>query len=247
MQCSNPSHERAAPAGWPQACILALGERYPGFGSDSPDEIAAPLSLRHCHDFPTLLASLRSHKPDLVLLNDDGCVAPPLSAVIASIRAEADIPCVLRSARMDREQDRIAALDAGYDDCIGHTVSDDETLARIRAVLRRTLRHRPAATASVPSRAWRISPERRELYAPDGTACGLTSAEFDLLHTLAKHRGAVVSREVLSQAVFRRAWYPQDRGIDNLTARLRRKLAALSRNSQVVKPVRGVGYAFTGF
>lgn len=250
MQCSNLSAEQADTGPWPQARILAVGAHRPIPADGASGAAPLRLSLRHCDDLPALLACLRTHRPDLVLLDDDGRLGPPVVDIIAFIKAEADTPCVLRSARMDCEDERIAALEAGCDDCIGPSVSAKETLARLRAVLRRASPRRPhpeAAPVPPSARAWRVSPERRELYTPEGTPCDLTSAEFDLLHTLVKHRGAVVSREVLSQAVFRRAWYPQDRGIDNLAARLRRKLSARSRNAQVVKPVRGVGYAFTGF
>jgi two-component system phosphate regulon response regulator OmpR len=201
------------------------------------------LSIQPCNDLEGVLTSLRADEPDLVLLNDDGLLPNPALVIIKSVRTSSDVPCVLRSLRVDDEQERVDVLEAGCDDWISHEASETEVKARLRAVLRRTLSPR----RPIQSRAWRLSPERRELYGPDGRACELTSAEFDLLHTLVQHRGAVVSREALSQAVFRRAWYPQDRGIDNLAARLRRKLSPNSRNAQVVKPVRGIGYAFTGF
>jgi two-component system phosphate regulon response regulator OmpR len=196
-----------------------------------------------------LLSSLRAHQPDLILLNDDGHLRAPLPEILAAIKAEADVPCVLRSLQVDDEEGRIAALEGGCDDWISFGVSEREAAARIHAILRRTARHRPASPrpAARPERAWRLSPERRELFGTDGQPFDLTSAEFDLLHTIVQHRGAVVSRDVLSRAVFRRTWYPQDRGIDNLAARLRRKLAGRSRNPEVVKAVRGIGYAFTGF
>jgi two-component system phosphate regulon response regulator OmpR len=214
-----------------------------------PGRELAALSVQYCADVAVLLSSLRADQPDLILLNDDGHLRMPLPQILASIKAAADVPCVLRSLRADDEEGRIAALEGGCDDWISFGVSEHEAVARIRAILRRTTRQRPTGPGpgARPERAWRLSPERRELYDPDGQPFDLTSAEFDLLHTIVQHRGAVVSRDILSRAVFRRTWYPQDRGIDNLAARLRRKLAGRSRNPQVVKAVRGIGYAFTGF
>ncbi|WP_376094442.1 response regulator transcription factor [Roseomonas sp. CCTCC AB2023176] len=214
-----------------------------------------------CGGTDPLLRRLQQQPPRLVLLHWGETTPTPALETVRQVRDVSDVPCILRARQPDSVTDRVAALESGADDWIPVEVTIREVLARIRAVLRRAGHDTAAARydealaqrrSSLPlppaaTRHWRLSPERRELYAPGGTPCGLTSAEFDMLHVLVQQRGAPVPRDTLSVAVFRRPWYPQDRGIDNVAARLRKKLATWSRNPQVIKPVRGIGYVFTGF
>lgn len=201
----------------------------------------------------SLLRRLEQMPPRLVLLHWTDLSRGPAMDVVRQVRGVSDVPCILRAGQPDNVTDRVEALESGVDDWISADVTIREVLARIRAVLRRAgepARTRADAPAHPPLAArghWRLSPHRRELYAPGGEACGLTSAEFDMLQTLVQQRGEPVSRDVLSQAIFRRPWYPMDRGVDNVAARLRKKLEGRSRNPQVVKPVRSIGYVFTGF
>ncbi|WP_426955040.1 response regulator transcription factor [Muricoccus radiodurans] len=215
------------------------------------------LRAETCEAVPSLFRRVEATPPNLLLLHWMGGPVSPALEVVSQVRAVADVPCVLRARQPDSADDRVAGLENGMDDWISADVTSREVVARIRAVLRRAGPRDGAAPAAMPSpprpdaaangKVWRLSPQRRELYDPDGEPLALTSAEFDFLHALAQQRGLPVSREALSQAVFHRPWYPQDRGIDNVAARLRRKLSAKSRNPQVIKPVRSVGYAFTGF
>ena len=205
-----------------------------------------------------LLRRLEQTPPRLILLHWAAAASLPAVEVMLRVRGVSDVPCILRAREPDNATDRVAALEAGADDWISPEATMREVLARVRAVLRRAGQPAAPRDAAPPTDApvvpasprpqhWRLSPERRELYIPGGDACGLTSAEFDLLYALVRHRGAPVSRDVLSQAMFRRPWYPQDRGVDNVAARLRKKLAEHSCNPGVIKPVRSIGYVFTGF
>lgn len=234
---------------------LTNGERMAGYLAEN----GLPADVLDGTD--PLLERLEKRPPRLVLLHWGEDSRTPAIEAVRRVRDISDVPCILRARQPDSVTDRVAALESGADDWIPVEVTIREVLARIRAVLRRAGHHATAArydealaqrVADVPlapatPRHWRLSPERRELYAPGGTPCGLTSAEFDMLHALVQQRGAPVSRDVLSQVVFRRPWYPQDRGVDNIAARLRKKLATWSRNPQVIKPVRSIGYVFTGF
>jgi two-component system OmpR family response regulator len=120
-------------------------------------------------------------------------------------------------------------------------------LARLRAVLRRAslASRRPlrlaeeTADARVIEGGWRLSAHRRAVVAPDGgAALPLTGAEFELLRLLAGAQGEPVDRETISRSVFRRPWQIEDRAVDGLVKRLRRKLRA-----DAIASVRGVGYA----
>jgi hypothetical protein len=81
-------------------------------------------------------------------------------------------------------------------------------------------------------------PARRGLLAPDGRAVRLTSAEFELLRLLAAASGDPVGREAISRTVFRRPWRVEDRAIDGLVKRLRRRIGI-----DAIATVRGIGYA----
>jgi DNA-binding response OmpR family regulator len=81
---------------------------------------------------------------------------------------------------------------------------------------------------------------------PDGSLLDLTGAEFDLLATLAAMPGEVQTREALTQQVFRRAWRPGDRAVDNAVLHLRQKLAP-DMGERCIITIRQVGYVFIGF
>jgi len=215
--------------------------------------------LARFHDNPSEILSEMAHgAPDLILLQSKAERASFTIDLVRQIRAVSAVPCILHARSPDQDSDRVLGLESGIDDWISSAVAAREVLARVRAVLRRSATIvRPLALIQQPllpqtlndaaPRSWRLSPEQRELYTPAGAPCGLTTAEFDLFHILARKRGVPVTRDALSLAVFRRPWVPDDRGIDNVAARLRRKLAQHSLNPEVIKPVRGVGYLFTGF
>ena len=76
--------------------------------------------------------------------------------------------------------------------------------------------------------------------------CELTTAEFNLLTILVERPGRVLSRDELMDLLKGHDWTPLDRSIDGLVGRLRKKIERGSENPQLIKTVRGVGYAFAG-
>ncbi|MBR0656787.1 response regulator transcription factor [Plastoroseomonas arctica] len=199
----------------------------------------------------SLLSRMEGHPPGLVLLQAGAGSPDALIAMLSEIRARSPVPCILHAQEPDQVAQRVHGLENGVDDWIPAATAPREVLARIRAVLRRSRRSAIVSTVPpanpTPPGTWHLSVERRELFTADGSACLLTAAEFDLLWVLVQTPGVPVAREVLSQSVFRRSWFPYDRGLDNLVARLRRKLAAHSKNANIIRPIRGAGYAFTNF
>jgi DNA-binding response OmpR family regulator len=75
----------------------------------------------------------------------------------------------------------------------------------------------------------------------------LTTAEFNLLDILVRNPGQPLDRDQMSRAVLGRPFNSLDRSIDNLVARLRRKLGDPARAPRMIKTTRAVGYVFTGF
>ena len=105
------------------------------------------------------------------------------------------------------------------------------------SILRRS---RPICTSIVRSKG----PAARRLTGPDGQEVPLTAGEYELLLTLARHPGRVLSRDFLLEATRGRAAGPFDRTIDVQIGRLRRKIEPQPDEPQIIKSVRGAGYLF---
>lgn len=174
--------------------------------------------------------------------------------VARTIRAKRNIPIVMISGKGDTI-DRVVGLELGADDYITKPFHMREVLARVRAVLRRYEAGQgaptvDAAAAAVPARitfdGWTIDPPRREVRTPDGGPCDLTTAEFNLLLLFIERPGRVLSRDEIMDLLKGHDWTPLDRSIDALVARLRKKIEPESDRPQLIKTVRGVGYAFAG-
>ncbi len=202
-----------------------------------------------------LKRALAAPAPDLVLLQRrrDGRSGVPF---LMRLRAASATPCVFRALGADDEWDRIAALEAGADDYVTACMGMRELAARLRRVLERAAIRDEEARVPVPgptapeelelAAGVTLSVRRRDVFLHNRSACDLTSAEFELLHVLVRAAGHPVSRDALAAAVLRRPHYPEDRALDNLVLRLRRKLASADPSDCLIKAVRGIGYAFTG-
>lgn len=193
------------------------------------------------HSWGAAQSELASRQPSLVLLDQR---LGPVDTVtrVSEFRAATDAPIVFLTAN-GMETDRIVALELGADDFLVKPVSGRELVARARAHVRRgsARARRPVQRRS----GWRLDVQHRALHRPDGSEVDLTSAEFNLLAALTDAEGRTVDRETLTRAVLQRGWNADDRSLDNLVARLRRKLGPGGDRS--IATMRGLGYAFTDF
>jgi DNA-binding response OmpR family regulator len=191
--------------------------------------------------------------PDIVVLDQMLGVTTGLE-VLRQIRSSCPVPVVMLTG-LDDHVDRVVGLESGADDYIGKSATPREILARLRAVLRRngalladpSPRFDIASPPAAPRGAWHFSLARRQLHRPDGAEIHLTSAEFELLRALFENKGAVCSRASLSATVLGRPYRPDDRSIDTLVAKLRRKLEPDPNTHSMIKSVRPHGYVFVGF
>jgi DNA-binding response OmpR family regulator len=189
-----------------------------------------------------LIEAATAGTADAVLLVPESLAGANGIAAIRSLRAISGVPCVVVATPEDTPADRVGALDAGADEVLHGGIPVPEAIARIRATLRRA---RPATTAvdiaATPNLTpWRLLANGRCLSPPFGPARRLTSAEYELVAMLAAAQGTAVDRETISRQVFRRPWRPDDRAVDSLVKRLRRKMP-----TDAIHSVRGVGYALT--
>jgi two-component system response regulator CpxR len=166
--------------------------------------------------------------------------------VLRRIRAQSSLPILMLTARGE-DVDRIVGLEVGADDYLPKPFNPRELIARIRAILRRTQSESATLT---PGRQARIVVGDLHLDPGARTVeCGgqfleLTGAEFDLLEALLRAAGRVVRREELSENVFGRPLFPEDRSIDVHISNLRRKLGQRCGSAERIKTLRGAGYLF---
>jgi two-component system response regulator BaeR len=194
----------------------------------------------------TLMASgeraveeIRRHPPDLVVLDlmlpgKDGLT------ICREVRAFSDLPILILTAKVD-EVDRLVGLEMGADDYICKPFSPREVVARVKAVLRRT---RPGASPQrIESGALILDTATRQV-SVSGSPLHLTPNEFDLLKALMSHPERVFERSDLIALVQGYDFEGYDRTIDSHIKNIRKKVAALLPDCQVIKTVYGVGYAF---
>ncbi|MEO7795764.1 MAG: response regulator transcription factor [Thermoanaerobaculia bacterium] len=161
------------------------------------------------------------------------------------VRAASAIPVLVLTCR-DDEVDRVLGLESGADDYVVKPFSPRELVARVRAILRRTVHPEPAKGApAVMHGAVRVDPGShlatwREIAVP------LTRIEFDLLYLLFKVPNRVFSREELVDRVYRGEALVSDRTIDSHVKGVRRKFQLLGASADPIETVFGVGYRARG-
>lgn len=161
--------------------------------------------------------------------------------VLKLIRAQSTLPVIMLTAKGD-DIDRIIGLEVGADDYISKPCSPRELLARIRAVLRRTL-VAPSAVqpAAIHAGAIVLDPLRRQVEC-GGESVDLTSTEFNVLEVLARRPGAPVSKKELSEIGLGRPIGRFDRSIDVHVSSIRQKLGPSPSGQPRILTVRGFGY-----
>ena len=195
------------------------------------------------------LAACESFHPDIVLLDLE---LPDVNGMellgrFAAVPGRGVIVVTVAGA----EAQRIAGLEHGADDYIVKPAPLRELAARIRAVHRRLGR---AAPLPAPSPGEPSAPEtgtdarvrcdlaHRQLLGRNGAASPLTEAEAAALQALLEARGAAVSRARLSEVALKRALHAEDRSVDQIVLKLRRKIATFAASERVILSMRRLGY-----
>ncbi len=188
-------------------------------------------------DGQSALQIVAREKPALLVLD---IMLPELDGweVCRRLRVENNqIPILMLTARSD-DVDKILGLELGADDYLTKPFNPRELVARIKAILRRGERTAPSLEKPIHLGDVVIDPASREV-SLRGVTIPLRAQEFDLLLTLAQHKGIVLTREQLLEKAWGYAYYGQSRTVDVHIGHLRRKLAG----SQVhIETVTGVGY-----
>ena len=179
---------------------------------------------------------VRTHGAALVLLD---LMLPGKSGldVCKALRAATDVSIIMLTARVD-EIDRLLGLELGADDYICKPFSLREVVARVKAVLRRLKR------AGAPQEGGLALDESGYRATIGGKDLGLTAVEFQLLKVLASHPGRIYTRDQLMDTMYRDERIVSDRTVDSHVKKIRKKIAAVLPDREIVRSVYGVGYKY---
>jgi DNA-binding response OmpR family regulator len=173
---------------------------------------------------------------DLMLPEVDGLV---VCQAMRSDPTTASIPVIMLTARGE-EADRVAGLELGADDYVTKPFSPKELSARVTALLRRASRQPPSG-AVLTYGAITIDPDRHAVTS-DGDEVRLTAKEFLLLQYLVRHKGRVLSRDLLLTDVWGYHYTGGTRTVDVHIRRLREKLPQLG---EAIETIKQFGYKLT--
>jgi len=200
---------------------------------------AAGFRTHESHHGDEGLRAARELSPALIVLD---VMLPGTDGleITRRLRRESDVPILMLTARTG-EGDKILGLELGADDYLTKPFSPRELVARVRALLRRAggaLRDETLVRGEL-----RIDPGRREVQR-GRERIELTTLEFDVLYALAARPGLVFSRESLMNSVWGEDRIVDDRSIDSLVSRLRKKLESDPAHPVYIQTVWGAGYRF---
>jgi two-component system response regulator BaeR len=170
---------------------------------------------------------------DLMLPGRDGL------ELCREIRSFSTVPIIMVTARIE-EIDRLLGLELGADDYICKPFSPREMVARVKAVLRRL---QPSPSAAPGEHSLALDPGRFSVRA-GGRETELTAVEFELLQALYRQPGRIFSRQQLMDLIYPDQRIVSDRTIDSHIKKLRKKLADLLPEKEVIHSVYGAGYRY---
>ena len=182
------------------------------------------------------LAASELTRPDVVLID----LSLPDTDGMSLVSVFANQGCgVIVVTVTGEEESRVTALDIGADDYMVKPVMVQELAARIRAVHRRMQGRQQPQPATVKLG---VDTNRRHLTGPDGRLCPLTEAEMQAFDALLDAAGQPVTREWISRIALKRPVHSEDRSVDQLVMKLRRKLSELGCPDRTILSVRREGY-----
>jgi DNA-binding response OmpR family regulator len=194
-------------------------------------------NVEAAQDGAQALKMIRASEPALVVLD---LMLPEVDGleVCRQTRARSEVPIIMLTAR-DEDVDKIVGLELGADDYLTKPFNPRELVARVKAILRRAEPRPSVEKSPIHIGDVSIDPARREVSVA-GAQVKLRAKEFDLLLSLAEHKGIVLSREQLLDLVWGYEFYGQTRTVDVHVAHLRKRLSP-SENVHI-ETVTGIGY-----
>lgn len=197
------------------------------------------------HSGPDALTKIKETRYNLLVLD---IMMPEITGLelLPMIRAVSSVPVIMLTGRGD-DIDRIVGLEMGADDYVTKPFDKRELFARVKNLLARIDQIKaaiPAPVAAAQVGAWTLDRSRRRLEASDGRVEPLTRAEYELLDAFMRNPGVILSRERLLEMTRHRQGAPEDRTIDVLVGRLRKKVEPDPARPDWIITVHGEGYLF---
>ena len=181
---------------------------------------------------------------DLVLPDEDGLT------LARELRKHPGLGIIILTGKGDI-MEKVVGLEVGADDYISKPFDKRELLARIHSVLRR-VKAEPGQSQGLASNKsiarfadWTLDLAAHELTSLAGEEAHLTSYEFKLLSLFSTSSNWVLTRDQILEKIADRDWNPDDRSIDVVVVKLRKKLERDPLNPVMIKTIRGEGYKFT--
>ena len=180
----------------------------------------------------------RQKNYDLIIMD---VMMPELDGFSAcrEIRRKSQVPVIMLSARGE-EYDKLAGLEGGADDYVVKPFSPRELVARVKAVLNRTMPRSEASDGTMTFGELTIDTASHTVRVA-GEDVSLTPKEFDLLVFLASNKGIALSREKILQKVWNYDYFGEDRTVDTHVKMLR---GHLGKCRGYIATVWGIGYKF---
>lgn len=193
-------------------------------------------ATHHISNGQDAVAAIRQKQPDLILLD---VMLPGRSGmeICREVRHFSQVPILMLTARVE-EIDRLLGLELGADDYICKPFSPREVVARVRAVLRRS-----GGSASFPAAEIEIDEEQYRIRIR-GKPLETTQVEFQLLKIMVATPGQVWSRGQLMDKIYPDHRVVSERTIDSHVKKLRKKIAGVLPQREIIHSVYGVGYRF---
>jgi two-component system, OmpR family, response regulator RegX3 len=199
--------------------------------------------VRAAADGAEALEVFRSDPPDLVVLD---LMLPHVSGldVCRAMRSESTVPIVIVTAK-DAEADKVTGLELGADDYVTKPFSMRELLSRVRANLRRVRMSGPEETGDDLLRGGPVELDvGRHEARVRGRSVAFPPKEFDLLETLLRRKGRLLTRHFLIDEVWGSDYFGDTKTLDVHVKRIRMKIETDPRRPQHLQTVRGLGYKF---
>ena len=184
----------------------------------------------------------RNNNPDLILLDLmlPGIQGLDVCRIIKSDQETKEIPIIMVTA-LGQEEDIVKGLETGADDYITKPFSIKVLIARVNAVLKRSIEVGEDKSKDILINGINIKTRSREVWVNKNLINDLTFSEFQILYLLAGHPGWVFTRYQIIDKIRGDNYPVTDRSVDFQIVGLRKKLGDAGK---LIKTVRGVGYRF---
>jgi len=192
------------------------------------------------NDGAKALDVVKTERPDVVVLD---VMMPAVDGltVCRVLRAEKNrVPVLMLTARTETS-DRVAGLDAGADDYLPKPFALEELLARLRALLRRTLPDDDSPSAVLTLDTLRIDSAARRVWRSDNEI-EMSKTEFDLLELLVANSGIVLEHSTIYDRIWGYDFGPDSKNLAVYIGYIRRKVD-VTGEKPLIHTVRGIGYS----